>query len=283
MFSLKAENARGELLELTQNPAYVITSIEGLDPPDAVLNLYKQAGADGMVYNSATLDNRQLIITIAVNGPAEENRRALYRCFQTKKPVRIYYSNDSIEVYADGHTQNMTVEFFGQKQIAQVTIICNDPYFHLITPSVTHYNPDDIAMFEFPFSIPAVGIPFSEVNNYDMATVINPGNVDCGIIIKLYASGSVSNPKVHHSESDAFIKLSTSMQSGDVITIDTRVGHKSIIRKRGSTITNLITNRTSGSSWIQVIPGENTFSISATSGSSNLSADLEIIGDIEGV
>ena len=84
MFSLTAENSRGEQLVLTQNPAYVITSIDGLNPPDAVLNLYKQAGADGMVYNSATLDARQMILTMAVNGPAEENRIALYRYFQTK-------------------------------------------------------------------------------------------------------------------------------------------------------------------------------------------------------
>ena len=34
MFTLIAENEYGEQLELTNNPAYVIKSIAGLDPPD---------------------------------------------------------------------------------------------------------------------------------------------------------------------------------------------------------------------------------------------------------
>lgn len=283
MFNLIAENERGEQLVLTQNPAYVITSIEGLDPPDAVLNLYKQAGADGMVFNSATLDARQLIITMAVNGPAEINRRALYRYFQTKKYIRVYYKNDSIDVYADGYTQNMTVAYFEQKQIVQITIICTDPYFHLTTPSITYYNPNDTALFEFPFSIPAAGIPFSEVNTYDMATVYNPGNIDTGMIIRFIASGAVTNPKVSHGESSTFFGVTTSMQSGDIITVDTRTGHKAVTRNRGGVITNLMADRTTGSSWIQCVPGDNTFSITASSGSTDLLVELEVIGDIEGV
>lgn len=38
MFTLIAENKYGQQLELTHNDAYVITNIDGLDPPDAVIN-----------------------------------------------------------------------------------------------------------------------------------------------------------------------------------------------------------------------------------------------------
>ena len=111
-----------------------------------------------MIYNSATLDARQMILTMAINGPAEENRIALYRYFQTKKTVRLYYSNDNFKVYIDGYVQNMTVDYFGQKQIAQITIICTDPFFHYAVPLETVFGDGDVALFEFPFSAPAAGL-----------------------------------------------------------------------------------------------------------------------------
>lgn len=283
MFTLRAENERGEQITLSQNPKYVIESIDGLNPPDAVLNLYKQAGADGMRYNSATLDARQIIITLAVNGPAEANRTDLYRCFQTKKAVRIFYSNGVYDVYADGHVQNLTVGYFEIKQIVQIVVICSDPYFHLVTPTVTYYNGVEDALFEFPFAIPEEGIPFSETNTTHMATIINAGNIDTGIHFKLMASGAVVNPVITHAESGAFFGLTTSMQSGDVIEIDTRAGHKEVYRVRAGVKTSLISSRNSGSEWIQAVPGLNTFSFSASSGLSDLSAEISIIGDIEGV
>lgn len=282
MFSLTAENSRGEQLVLTQNPAYVITSIDGLNPPDAVLNLYKQAGADGMVYNSATLDARQMILTMAVNGPAEENRIALYRYFQTKKTVRLYYSNDTFEVYIDGYVQNMTVEYFGQKQIVQITMVCTDPFFHYAVPLENTFGDGDIALFEFPFSNPAAGLEFSRSESGSDFTMENPSS-ECGMIIRFQASGSVSNPKIFHGDSDGFIGVTTTMSSGDIIEINTRIGAKSITKISGGTRTNLISSRMTGSSWIRMFPGLNHFSVSASSGSSNLQTTIIIEGEIEGV
>ena len=74
MYTLIAQNKYGEQLELTRNEAYVIESIEGLDPPDAVINTTRNANTDGSVFNSSYVDNRQITITMAINGPAEANR-----------------------------------------------------------------------------------------------------------------------------------------------------------------------------------------------------------------
>jgi hypothetical protein len=282
MFSLTAENSRGERLVLTQNPAYVITGIDGLNPPDAVLNLYKQAGADGMKYNSATLDARQMILTMAVNGPAEENRIALYRYFQTKKTVRLYYSNDNFEVYIDGYVQNMTIDYFGQKQIVQITIICTDPFFHYAVPIETTFGDGDVALFEFPFSAPASGLEFSRNESGSDFTMENPSS-ECGMLIRFQASGSVSRPKIFHGDTDEFIGVNASMSSGDIIEINTRIGSKSITKISGATRTNLISSRMDGSSWIRMLPGLNHFSVSASSGSSYLKTTLIIEGEIEGV
>lgn len=282
MFQLYAESERGQKQELTNNPAYEIQSIDGLDPPDAVLNLYKVAGVDGTSFNSATLANRQITLTIAINHPAEENRNALYRYFQTKRSARLYFSDELKEVYIDGYVQNITIPFFGKKQLFQVTMICNDPYFHYAIPLEYSFGDGVNPGFEFPFEIPAGGIEFSTLESGSVFEVNNPAG-ECGIVIRFMASGSVSNPRVYNGDTDEFIGVTTTMQSGDEIVINTRTGAKSIKRIRGASVTNMISYKMSGSSWIRLLPGENTFSLSASSGSSNLICIIQIEGEIEGV
>ena len=81
MYDFKVQNKYGDILELTHNPAYVITSIDGINPPDAVINTTRNANADGSVFNSSYIDNRVITVTMAVNSPAEENRIRLYKFF----------------------------------------------------------------------------------------------------------------------------------------------------------------------------------------------------------
>ena len=38
MYTFKAENEYGDILELTHSPDYTVTGIEGLDPPKAAVN-----------------------------------------------------------------------------------------------------------------------------------------------------------------------------------------------------------------------------------------------------
>ena len=101
MYKLKVENKYGEQMELTKNPRYTISSVDGLYPPESVINTTKVANMDGSVYNSSYVNDRQITITMAINGPAEENRLHLYKYFKTKYPVRLYYENDVRNVYID--------------------------------------------------------------------------------------------------------------------------------------------------------------------------------------
>ena len=152
MYTLIAQNKYGEQLELTHNNAYVIESIDGIDPPDAVINTTRNANSDGSVFNSAYVDNRTITITLAINGPAEANRIQLYRYFKNKYPVTLYYKNSTRDVYIDGYCKSIQIEFFEKKQIAQITIICPEPYFNGATDSVVEFSSIE-DLFEFPFSI----------------------------------------------------------------------------------------------------------------------------------
>lgn len=280
MFTLIAENTNGEQLELTNNPAYTVTNIDGLNPPEAIINTVQRAGHDGSVFNSAFLDNRQIILNIAINGPACGNRNELFRFFRTARKTRLIYHNDYHDVYIDGYCQNAPVEYFGQKQIIQVTLICPDPFWHGLT-EVEGQTDGVEALFEFPFSIESP-IPFSDYSSGGGAFIYNPGDL-AGIVIEILASGSVTNPRIYHVETDTFFKVNTSLQSGDRLIINTRTDEKSVKRIRSGATTNLIAYRANGSTWLTVEPGQNQFTLSADSGTANMTGFIHFTTNIEGV
>jgi phage-related protein len=139
------------------------------------------------------------------------------------------------------------------------------------------------SLFEFPFSIPEGGIPFSEYYGGNAAHIWNPGTVESGIIMEIRATGSAANPRVYHQNTDKFFKVNTTLQSGDVLTIDTRTDHKKIQRLRSGVTSNLIDSRDIGSTWLIMEPGENVYILSAESGVSNLQCHISAITNIEGV
>ena len=107
--------------------------------------------------------------------------------------------------------------------------------------------------------------------------------MESGIIIEIRASGAATNPRIYHQNTDTYFKVNTSLQSGDILLINTMTDHKEIKRKRGSTTTNLIASRDLGSTWLVMDPGENVYTLSASTGVSNLTCQISSVTNIEGV
>lgn len=282
MYTLIAENQYGEQMELTHNPAYCISGIDGIDPPDASINTTRNAGADGSVYNSSYINERTISITLAVNGPAEVNRIALYRFFKVRFPVRLYYSNASRRVYIDGYVQSITVGYFDTKQTAQIVILCPKPLLNSVQTSVQEFAAVE-NLFEFPFSIPSSGIPFSSLVRYVEKSIINDGDVETGVIIYIKATDVVRNPKIYNVGTSEHYILNLSMAEADEIIINTRRGEKSVVLRSGGTTQNVIGALEDGSSWFTLAPGDNLFTVAADAGQENMLVTVEIINQYEGV
>ena len=280
MFTLFLENKYGQMVELTHRQEWTVKSVDGLDPPDAVINTVRNAQTDGTVFNSAYADNRQIIITLAINGDAEKNRIALYRYAKTKQKVRLYYQNGERNVYIDGYIQYMHVGLFEQKQVAQITIICTDPFFKNVESTTTPLE-SRINRFQFPFSI-SDPIPFSDIVSVMDVDVYNNGDVDTGAIITLAARGLVVYPKLYYSVEDWF-ELDTVMQTGDTIIINSINKQKSVKRLRYSLAQNLIGSIKYGSTWPVFKPSDNYLSVTAQNGESNLDVFVTLTALYEGV
>lgn len=282
MFKLKVENKYGEVLELSQNPNYVIKLIDGIDPPDAVINTARNANADGSVFNSAYVDNRTITITLAINQPTEANRIALYKYFKSKYPVTLYYENDSRNVKISGYVQQVPVQYFAKKELFQVTILCVNPYFEGVEQETTMIDSAE-ALFEFPFEIEAP-IAFSEQNEIHEEVVVNNGDIETGALFILHAKGTVVNPSIVNMDTNEVFAFNVTLSMGDEIRLNTVVKQKSVLLyKANGTVQNLIGSVYAGASWFQLRPSGNVFSILATSGLSNLDAAIYSSDKYQGV
>ncbi|MBR2540396.1 MAG: phage tail family protein [Mogibacterium sp.] len=283
MFTLIAQNKYGQRLELTHNQAYVVKSIEGIDPPEGVINTTRNADADGSVFNSAYVNNRQIIITLAINGPAEQNRINLYKYFKSKYPVRLFYKNESRDVYIDGYVKKPMIDFFAEKQIAQITIFCPSPFFKGATDIITDFSSVESA-FEFPFEIEAADpIEFGIIIDEIEKNIIYHGDVETGAVITLDARGSVANPIIANLDTNQFFKLNLSMARGDRIIINTTKKQKSARLISNGVVSNVVGSIADGSTWLQILPDDNMLQITATSGSENLDAYVAVTEQFEGV
>lgn len=269
-------------MELTHNPSYAISSIDGIDPPEATINTTRNANYDGTVYNSSFLNERQITITLAVNKPAEDNRIRLYRYFKSKSWVRIYFKNGTRDVYIDGYVKSMQVGFFDKKQTVQIVIECPRPQFNGANLDVQEFN-FIYPLFEFPFAIEEEGIPFSEIVLAQEKSIINHGDLETGVFINIHAMGPVSTPKIYNVDTGERIIVNVTMQAGDDININTIQGEKSIVMKRDGVTTNLIGNLDHSSTWLQMSPGDNVITVDAEAGLEYLYITFTMTDQFEGV
>lgn len=282
MYTLIVQNERGEQMELTHNPAYAIKDIDGLDFPDATINTSRTATSDGSTFNSSHVNERTIIITMAINSPAEENRIRLYRFFRSKKPVRLFYKNGIRDVFIDGYVQKPDIGHFEQTQTAQITIICPKTYFNNKKETVTEFASVE-SLFEFPFAIEEAGIEFSTLNVGVQKNIINGGDVDTGVVIRLNALGLVLNPKIYNTETGESFILDLEMSEGDEIIINTRHKEKSVVMISGGVRTNVMGKIRHGSSWFTLLTGDNLFTYDADEFPHNLMCSFTTLDLFGGV
>lgn len=282
MYTLIVENERGEQLELTHNENYDVLEVIGLNPPTAAINTVEIAGFDGARFNSSRLEPRNIVIMLNIRPHIETNRLALYKYFRVKRYIKIYYKNEHRDVYAEGYVESFENNIFTQLQQPQISIICPNPFWKSASELQVQFSNTE-ALFEFPFSISSEGIEFSRINKIT-TTYINAGDVETGGIIKFHATtNQILNPTFYNRTTNKYFGLNFDMYENDVITINTQQGEKSVTLLRNGVITNILSNRSAGSSWITFEPGINEISYSADNGENNLNVTVIATQKYEGV
>lgn len=282
MYTLTVENEYNEQLELTSCDVCEVLKVDGLNPPAASINTTAIAGVDGATFNSARIEPRNIVILLNIKPPIESNRQKLYKYFRVKRWCRLHYKNDARNVYIDGYTESFENDFFTISQQPQISIICPDPSFKEETNDYIQFS-SKVVKFQFPFSIPDEGIEFGTIEKSG-TKLIDAGEVETGGIISFTATANeVLNPIIYNRTTQKYFGLNFDMSSGDIITVNTKQGEKSVTLLRGGVTTNIIDKIKEGSSWIKFIPGENEISYGSDEGQTNLIASVTLTNQFEGV
>lgn len=264
-FILKIKNTNGELFELTNNSEkYNIIRVEGLTPPPTAVNTATAGTLDGSFFNSARVEQRNLVITLVINGDIEANRQALYKIFPRKTKCTVYFKNQNRDVKIDGYVEMLEGDLFSMREQIQISIICPRPYFEAINALYTELS-KIIALFEFPFSI-VTPIPFSEILDYPICTINNTGDAECGTKIDIDFFGSASGLKIANTTNQTYFELDYTFQDNDHVVIDTNSGSMGVYLERAGVRSNLLNYVAKNSTWLKIIPGENIFTFTLNTG-----------------
>lgn len=269
MYEFKVKYDDGSIYNLTSSKHYTLYKITGLEPPKADVNTSENATSDGSTVNSVKVRERNLVLYMTIEGDVETNRINLYKYFPYKKNIKLYYKNNSRDVYIEGYVEHIDVGHFDEKQIAQVSIICPQPYFKAVTDLVSYFS-EVSSLFQFPFSISKAGIEFSAITTNIRKSVINTGEVESGIIIELNAIGTVVKPIIYDVFKRTHLALNFTMLNNDKITINTYQGKKSITLTRNGVDSNAMGYMTPDSKWLTLDVGDNIFTYDSENGNANL-------------
>lgn len=284
MFKLEVETENGAKLKLTQNESrYQIVKIDGLNPPKATINTSKVATINGVKFKSSKLNEREIVLTIKINGDVEQNRLNLYHYFGTGRYCKLYYSNDSRNVYCEGHVETIECDLFVIDETMQISIICENPYLFALK-NMTMDISKTFSNFEFPFSIDENGVIFSSFDFHRQAQVVNMGELETGIIISLKAkSDNIQNPIIYNAVTGQFLKLNITVNNGDEIIINTNRGKKSVKKIIDGVVSNAMNTFVAGSTWLSLNAGSNFFTYTADTNEEFLYVDFEYNTLYEGV
>lgn len=309
--SVIVTNHLGESLEMVlANPyetGFAITSIKGLGPTKANINITEMATSDGGLFNSARQNARNIVFNISflsLDGDIESVRQKTYKFFPVKKRVTLEIITDNRDAEITGYVESNEPNIFSQEEACQISIICPNPYFYSggkDGEQTINFNSFS-SMFEFPWAElynmnrlphgfenysyyePQTGrtlytLEFGSIANYGAHSIYYEGDVDTGIRISMHAIDTVVNPTIYSTSSQESITINTQMLeqltghgfiARDTIEISTVKGEKYVHLIREGRVYNIINCVGKNVGWFQLMKGDNVFTYSALSGVENL-------------
>lgn len=229
-----------------------VRDIQGLDPVKATINTSPFGSVDGVAFVGTNVPFRNIILTLHPNPDwmdwtFENLRRLLYLYFMPKLEVKlIFYSDDIPTVEISGYVESCDANPFTKDPQLIVSIICPDPYFTAVDPTViTGVSGDGV----FPTFID------------------NNGSIESGFVLEVVKN---ANPDVLSSvtvqigdPSLQTFKVTTVVNDAYKFAMSSVIGKKYVqkIATADGVITDLYQKITDGYIWPILLPGENAFSV----------------------
>lgn len=243
-FKLILENSNGDRVDMTATANQYMTSrVEGLNPPTGTISTSSYAGMDGSYLNNAFIEKRVV---------------------KPSRYIKVYYATAGIDVFAEGYVETCEVNNFEMLTTGQISILCPDIYWYSTTSVMAYYS-QITGAFTFPFPTESNPEPFilGKYNTQNMMTIVNDGD-EIGFTLVIEALEDVRSPTLYNADTDEYLQITGDILAGDIITVTTKTGNKTVTLDRGGVKTNIINRLVSGSTWLTLREGRNRFYLRGT-------------------
>lgn len=229
-----------------------VEEIEGLDPVKATLVSTSFANMDGEQHHSSRREARDIKITLGLlpgvsAASVRDIRNYLYGFFMPKSVVTLRFTmSDGLKVDIVTHVEDFGGAMFTDEPKAVIDLRCFDPDFYVPEP---------------------VRISSSTTMSTNQTPIDYKGTVETGAQIVMPINRPINAFEIYHRPPDGVLRtmgFQAPMQAGDVLTITTVPGQKSVMVNRvGVGIISLLYGLSPQSPWLEIQPGLNDFQIYA--------------------
>lgn len=275
MYTITVERPDGERLTLTGFRSAYKVKYTGMGAVSANVITSARGMVNGVKYNGSRVGARNIVLTIYISGNVEANRIRLYQYLTPESYVKLYYANDTREVYAEGYVESNVPNEFSSTCSNLVSIICPSPYLSAIEAIVQDIT-STVDLFEFPFSIGEEGTELSTLDGTGYVNMHNSGDVSTGAIFRIFAQSPVVGANIYNAITNEYFKIAGTIDAGDTVTINTNAGNKrlTITKSTGETV-NAMHRMAEGSTWMQLAVGDNYIAYTADDGGAAMSVSVE--------
>lgn len=234
------------ILGATPKTSILLRKITGLNPPDPSLFIGDYS-RDGGIYQGRRVGNRNIVLTMDLNpNPALGEtipglREMLYKAFLDPQPDADYiqltfHLDDGRILSAVGYTEKFETEVFDVETMAQISIICPDPYFRDTADTLlTHPNGWTTVPFTYQ------------------------GSAETGFTVFIHVLANT--PTITLENNGKTMVLNRTFLAGDDITISTVRGARVLSITSGGVTKSILASLTPTSTWLELHSQANTLKV----------------------
>lgn len=211
---------------------YQVVKVTGIDPVKSNVNTGDISGVDGSYYISEQLAERNIVLTLKpleFNGKTiEEMRLQLYNLFKLKTKLDLRFKTENRNARISGYVESIQIDPFSNPQLAQVSIICPNPYFTWNSISQTLQHNHGVDEREYVYA------------EFSFSDYASAPDGDIGFILQGTANADIARMEINaigvYISIDDYIlyqvppSIITNISAGDYIQYDTRTGMKSVLK-----------------------------------------------------
>lgn len=242
---------------------------------------YKYVNQVGVYIDSTSLEERAVSIPGWVIGEdladMKDNMTVLNRLVNPQHELELTLFDQYVLRFKPDYSIKYATPYEENNEVLCQFLIqgtCADPMFSTKNGILTQ-----IALvlpkFHFPLIIPQdKGIILGLRQPNLLATIVNDGDIDTGMVIEFSCNTTVVNPSLLHVETQEFIKINKTITPGETITVSTVSGNKYVKGYHDGQTKNYFKYWDWDSTWLQMYRGVNVLKYDADSGVEGLAVSV---------